>query len=116
MPGSSASSSALATTLPRRRRRCPARVSELFQDWPNGVAPLREPCLSSEYAESGLGELVPKRPFKQSFIPTFCDDIIPHKYARKPKSLQKLLKSCLKAACSEVLPLSEKEFLDRLLA
>jgi len=53
---------------------------------------LREPCLSSEYAESGLGELVPKRPFKQSFIPTFCDDIIPHKY---------------------VMPLSEKEFLDK---
>ncbi|CAK9090259.1 unnamed protein product, partial [Durusdinium trenchii] len=28
-------------------------------DWPHPGAPLREPCLSSEYADSGLGELAP---------------------------------------------------------
>jgi hypothetical protein len=54
--------------------------------------PLREPCLSSEYQESGLGSLVPKRPFKQSFLPSFCTDIIPYKF---------------------VLPMSEKQFLDQ---
>eukprot|EP00931_Biecheleriopsis_adriatica_P040925 TRINITY_DN23439_c0_g1_i1.p1 TRINITY_DN23439_c0_g1~~TRINITY_DN23439_c0_g1_i1.p1 ORF type:complete len:3484 (+),score=873.59 TRINITY_DN23439_c0_g1_i1:112-10563(+) len=62
------------------------------EEYSGSGLPLREPCLSSEYGESGLGELVPKQPFKQSFIPTFCDDIIPHKF---------------------VLPLSEKEFLER---
>ncbi|CAE8611513.1 unnamed protein product [Polarella glacialis] len=55
-------------------------------------APLREPCLSSEYSQSGLADIVPKVPFKQSFIPSFCEDIMPHRY---------------------VLPLSEKEHLDR---
>jgi hypothetical protein len=28
------------------------------QEWGAPGAPLREPCLSSEYADSGLGELV----------------------------------------------------------
>eukprot|EP00441_Pelagodinium_beii_P032443 CAMPEP_0197641952 /NCGR_PEP_ID=MMETSP1338-20131121/15748_1 /TAXON_ID=43686 ORGANISM="Pelagodinium beii, Strain RCC1491" /NCGR_SAMPLE_ID=MMETSP1338 /ASSEMBLY_ACC=CAM_ASM_000754 /LENGTH=3533 /DNA_ID=CAMNT_0043215005 /DNA_START=82 /DNA_END=10683 /DNA_ORIENTATION=- len=54
--------------------------------------PLREPCTSAEYSESGLGDLVPKRPFKQSFIPQFCEGIIP---------------------CKFVLPLSEKEHRDK---
>lgn len=75
-----------------RKQFCVGEYSAKKKDWPHPGAPLREPCLSSEYADSGLGELVPKRPFKQSFIPTFCDDIMPHKY---------------------VLPLSEKEFTDK---
>jgi hypothetical protein len=53
---------------------------------------LREPALSSEYQESGLGNLIPKEPFKQSFMPSFCNDVIPHKF---------------------VLPLSEKQFVDQ---
>jgi len=58
----------------------------------NGPAPLRDPCLTSEYQESGLSEMVPPFIFKQSFIPRSCHDVIPHKF---------------------ILPLSEKEFLDR---
>jgi len=75
-----------------RKQFCVGEYSAKKKEWPHPGAPLRDPCLSSEYADSGLGELVPKRPFKQSFIPTFCDDIMPHKY---------------------VLPLSEKEFVDK---
>eukprot|EP00929_Paragymnodinium_shiwhaense_P065225 TRINITY_DN32718_c0_g3_i1.p1 TRINITY_DN32718_c0_g3~~TRINITY_DN32718_c0_g3_i1.p1 ORF type:complete len:3402 (+),score=1051.59 TRINITY_DN32718_c0_g3_i1:472-10206(+) len=60
--------------------------------WPGNFTELRVPCLSSEYAESGLGDMVPRHPFKQLFIPSFCSDIVPHKY---------------------VLPLSEKQFMDR---
>jgi len=61
------------------------------KDWPKPQrgAELRDPCLSSEYARSGLGELNPKVPFRQSVIPNYCTDIIPHKY---------------------VLPLSEQQF------
>ncbi|CAL1153084.1 unnamed protein product [Cladocopium goreaui] len=75
-----------------RKQFCVGEFSAKKKEWGAPGAPLREPCLSSEYADSGLGELVPKRPFKQSFIPTFCDDIMPHKY---------------------VLPLSEKDFVDQ---
>ncbi|CAE7447491.1 MKK1 [Symbiodinium natans] len=75
-----------------RKQFCVGDFAKNKKEWPAPGVPLREPCLSSEYAESGLGDLVPKRPFKQSFIPTFCDDIIPHKY---------------------VMPLTEKEFLDK---
>jgi hypothetical protein len=42
--------------------------------------PLRDPCLSSEYAASGLESMIPKVPFKQHIIPNYCTDIIPHKY------------------------------------
>jgi len=52
-------------------------------------AKLREPCLSSEYAASGLGDLVPKVHFKQGVIPNYCTDIMPHKF---------------------VMPLTEKQF------
>lgn len=45
-----------------------------------GHVQLREPCLSSEYAESGLGELPMKVPFLPTMIPNFCTDVIPHKY------------------------------------
>lgn len=30
------------------------------EEWPHPGAPLRDPCLSSEYADSGLGELEPR--------------------------------------------------------
>ena len=45
---------------------------------------LREPCLSSEYQDSGLGEILPRVPFIQGFIPTFCTDVIPHRFRGKP--------------------------------
>eukprot|EP00928_Gymnodinium_smaydae_P067961 TRINITY_DN5099_c0_g2_i2.p1 TRINITY_DN5099_c0_g2~~TRINITY_DN5099_c0_g2_i2.p1 ORF type:complete len:3332 (+),score=752.58 TRINITY_DN5099_c0_g2_i2:2916-12911(+) len=60
--------------------------------WPKGRFPLRNPVLSSEYAASGLIDAVPKVPFKQGFIPNFCDDIVPHKF---------------------LMPLTEKVFLDQ---
>lgn len=54
--------------------------------------PLREPCMSNEYTDSGLGDLVPKVQFKSGFIPAFCYDIMPYRF---------------------VLPLTEKEHLQR---
>jgi hypothetical protein len=60
--------------------------------WPDGYVELRQPCLSSEYALSGLVDVVPRVPFKQSFIPKFCGDVLPHKF---------------------VLPPTEKEFIER---
>lgn len=42
----------LAVHLAHPARRC------ALQEWGAPGAPLREPCLSSEYADSGLGELV----------------------------------------------------------
>jgi len=44
------------------------------------VADLRDPSLSHEYAISGLDRLDPPVPFKQKFMPTVCDDIIPYKF------------------------------------
>eukprot|EP00928_Gymnodinium_smaydae_P067959 TRINITY_DN5099_c0_g1_i1.p1 TRINITY_DN5099_c0_g1~~TRINITY_DN5099_c0_g1_i1.p1 ORF type:complete len:3333 (+),score=742.01 TRINITY_DN5099_c0_g1_i1:194-10192(+) len=61
--------------------------------WPSGGrVPLRQPCLSSEYAMSGFADLPRKLPFRQGFIPNFCNDIVPHQF---------------------VLPLTEKQFLDK---
>jgi len=48
--------------------------------WKGLECPLREPCLSSEYADSGLEDCMPDHPFNQSIIPNYCEDIIPHKY------------------------------------
>lgn len=77
-----------------RKRFCLGQFDPKASRWPdkNRGAPLRAPCLSSEYAESGLGEVNPKHPFVQAFIPKSCTDMIPHKFA---------------------LPLTEKEFIDK---
>jgi len=78
-----------------RRRFCPGTwktPGHAGDPWEKRGCLLRQPCLSSEYHESGLGDLVPKEPFTQSFIPAFCKNIIPHKF---------------------VVPITEKSFLDR---
>ncbi|CAK0829627.1 unnamed protein product [Prorocentrum cordatum] len=77
-----------------RRRFCLGQFDPKAKHWPdkNRGATLRAPCLSSEYADSGLGEVTPKHPFMQAFIPKSCTDMIPHKF---------------------VLPLTEKEFVDK---
>jgi len=84
-----------------RRRFSQSGYKKESKDWPKvkGSVPgqeprargaaLRDPCLSSEYAASELEHMTPKVPFKQSVIPNYCTDIIPHKY---------------------VLPLSEQQF------
>lgn len=59
-----------------------------------GLVCLRDPCITSEYHDSGLRQMIPEFRFKQSFIPSSCRDLIPHKF---------------------ILPLTEKEYLDRAL-
>lgn len=69
-----------------RNRFVVGRYDSVKKEWPRDKdgrdrgAPLRDPCLSSEYQASGLGEMVPKVLFKQSIIPNYCSDTLPHKF------------------------------------
>jgi len=70
---------------------CPGEFSkEASQKASVWNAPLRDPALSHEYAFSRLDKLENPPAFKQKFIPTHCDDMIPHKYVL-PQSEQEFI-------------------------
>jgi len=73
------------------RRRFIPGVFEARKQQAGWVAPLRDPSLSHEYAASKLDKLDPPPPFKQKYLPTHSDDIIPHKYVL-PQSEQDFMK------------------------
>jgi hypothetical protein len=56
-------------------------------------APLRDPSMSHEWAESGLDRLPQPPNFKQKYIPTHCDDVIPSKFVL-PQSETQFMQEC----------------------
>eukprot|EP00928_Gymnodinium_smaydae_P014043 TRINITY_DN15093_c0_g5_i1.p1 TRINITY_DN15093_c0_g5~~TRINITY_DN15093_c0_g5_i1.p1 ORF type:complete len:3429 (-),score=728.45 TRINITY_DN15093_c0_g5_i1:188-10474(-) len=53
-------------------------------------APLRDPSMSHEFSLSGLDKLPQPPQFKQRYIPSSCEDILPHKYVM-PTSEQQFI-------------------------
>lgn len=52
-------------------------LASTLQAW---SAPLRDPSMSHEYADSRLDDLIHPPPFKQRYLPTNCEDVVPYKF------------------------------------